>query len=117
VYAALVGKILPCIAKGAGSMAIPHTISPTRHAERDLSTELVPQADLRACFVSIDPERLGGVPCFVGTRVPIKYLWEYLIKGKTLGEFLDDFEGVPCETAIAALEQSHQRLMEELPHL
>jgi hypothetical protein len=49
--------------------------------------------------------------------VPIKYLWEYLIKGKTLGEFLDDFEGVPRETAIAALEQSYQRLMEELPHL
>ena len=98
-------------------MAAPHTISPARHIERDLSTELVPRADPRACFVSIDPERLGGIPCFVGTRVPIQYLWEYLIKGKTLGEFLDDFEGVPREAALAALEQSYHRLMEELPHL
>jgi uncharacterized protein (DUF433 family) len=83
--------------------------------ERDLSTEFVPQSDARACFVSIDPERLGGVPCFVGTRVPIKYLWEYLMKGKTLEAFLDDFEGVPREEAIAALQQAYERLLEGLP--
>ena len=98
-------------------MTTTHTIETSGYAERDLSTELVPQADPRACFVSIDPERLGGVPCFVGTRVPIKYLWEYLIKGKTLDEFLDDFEGVPRAEAIAALQQSYDRLMAELPHL
>jgi uncharacterized protein (DUF433 family) len=85
--------------------------------ERDLSTELVLQSDARARFVSIDPERLGGVPCFVGTRVPIKYLWEYLMKGKTLEAFLDDFEGVPREQAIAALEQAYERLLEGLPRL
>ena len=88
------------------------TIAPQ---ERDLSTELVPQSDDRTRFVSIDPERLGGVPCFVGTRVPIKYLWEYLMKGKTLEAFLDDFEGVPREQVIAALEQAYERLLEGLP--
>lgn len=82
---------------------------------RDLSTELVPQSDVRAAFISIDPERLGGVPCFVGTRVPIKYLWEYLRKGKTLEEFLDDFGGVPRGEAVAALNQSYDRLLEGLP--
>ncbi len=60
------------------------TIDTIASQERDLSTELVPQSDARARFVSIDPERLGGVPCFVGTRIPIKYLWEYLLKGETL---------------------------------
>ena len=88
------------------------TIAPQ---EGDLSTELVPQSDARACFVSIDPERLGGVPCFVGTRVPIKYLWDYLLKGKTLEAFLDDFEGVSREEAIAALQQAYERLLEGLP--
>jgi len=83
--------------------------------ERDWSTELVPQSDARACFVSIDPERLGGVPCFVGTRVLIKYLWKCLLKGKTLEAFLDDFDGVPREEAIAALEQAYERLLEGLP--
>ena len=88
------------------------TIAPQ---ERALSTELVPQSDTRAGFVSIDPERLGGVPCFVGTRVPIKYLWDYLLKGKTLEAFLDDFEGVPRTEAIAALEQAYERFLEGLP--
>ena len=76
----------------------------------DLSTELVLSSDARADIVSIDPERLGGTPCFVGTRVPIKYLWEYLIKGKTLEAFLDDFEGVPRDEAVAALKQAYARL-------
>ena len=93
------------------------TINVMASQERDLSTELVPQSDARACFVSIDPERLGGVPCFVGTRVPIKYLWEYLIKGETLEAFLDDFEGVPRDEAVAALEQAYERLLEGLPRL
>ena len=73
------------------------------------STELVPP--------SIDTERLGGTPCFVGTRVPIKYLWKYLIKGKTLDAFLEDFEGVPRDEAIAALQQAYERFMEGLPRL
>lgn len=60
--------------------------------------------------VSIDPERLGGVPCFAGTRVPVRYLWEYLSKGKTLDEFLDDFDGVSREHALAILEQAYQGL-------
>jgi len=94
-----------------------HTIEHSASAERDLSTELVPQSDARASVVSIDPERLGGVPCFVGTRVPIKYLWEYLTKGKSLDEFLNDFEGVPREEAVAALEQAYDRLLEGLPRL
>jgi uncharacterized protein (DUF433 family) len=83
--------------------------------DRDLSTELVSQSDPRAMFVSIDPERLGGVPCFVGTRVPIRYLFEYLSKGKSLGEFLDDFDGVPRTEATAALQQAESRLLEGLP--
>jgi uncharacterized protein (DUF433 family) len=83
--------------------------------DRDLSTELVPQSDPRAAFISIDPERLGGTPCFVGTRVPIRYLFEYLSKGKSLDEFLDDFDGVPRAEAVAALEHALPRLLEGLP--
>jgi uncharacterized protein (DUF433 family) len=83
--------------------------------ERELSTELVPQSDPRATFISIDPERLGGAPCFVGTRVPVRYLWEYLIKGKSLDSFLDDFDGAPREEAVAALQQAYGLLFEGLP--
>lgn len=80
-------------------------------------TEMVPSSDRRAKIVSIDPERMGGTPCFVGTRVPVRYLWEYLLKGKTLEAFLDDFEGVPRESAIEVLKQAYERFMEGLPRL
>ena len=51
-----------------------------------------------------DPEILGGVPVFVGTRVPVKTLYDYLQGGDSLDEFLDDFPSVSREQAVAALE-------------
>ena len=51
-----------------------------------------------------DPEILGGVPVFVGTRVPVKTLYDYLEAGDSLDEFLDDFPAVSREQAIGALE-------------
>jgi len=55
-------------------------------------------------IVHSDPGILGGVPVFVGTRVPVKTLYEYLEAGDSLDEFLDDFPAVTREQAIAALE-------------
>ncbi len=81
----------------------------------DRDTELVPPSDPRARFISIDPERMSGTPCFVGTRVPISHLWDYLEGGDNLGEFLDDFEGVSREQAIGVLQLAFQRLLEGLP--
>ncbi|MBM3744928.1 MAG: DUF433 domain-containing protein [Acidobacteria bacterium] len=55
-------------------------------------------------IVHSDPEILGGTPVFVGTRVPLKNLIEYLTAGDSLDDFLDDFPSVTREHAIAALE-------------
>lgn len=77
--------------------------------------ELVPRDDPRFGVVSINPERMSGTPCFVGTRVPIKHLWDYLEGSDTLQEFLDDFEGVPREEVMAALRLSYQNLLDGLP--
>lgn len=60
-----------------------------------------------------DPERLSGTPCFQGTRVPIKNLYDYLEAGDTLDVFLEDFPGVMREQAIAALEFGKERLLDE----
>ena len=79
--------------------------------------ELVPRSDPRAAVVSVNPERMSGTPCFVGTRVPIKHLWDYLEGSDTLEEFLDDFEGVPREEVMAALHLSYQRLLDGLPEV
>jgi uncharacterized protein (DUF433 family) len=57
-----------------------------------------------ALIVHTDPEILGGTPVFVGTRVPVKSLYDYLEAGDSLDEFLDSFPSVTREQAIAALE-------------
>ena len=54
--------------------------------------------------VHSDPDILGGTPVFVGTRVPVKSLFDYLEAGDTLDEFLQQFPSVGREQAIAALE-------------
>ncbi len=54
--------------------------------------------------VRSDPEILGGTPVFVGTRVPVKNLLDYLAAGDSLEQFLDDFPSVTHEQAVAALE-------------
>ena len=54
--------------------------------------------------VHSDPDILGGTPVFVGTRVPVKSLYDYLEAGDSLDEFLDSFPSVTRDQAIAALE-------------
>jgi uncharacterized protein (DUF433 family) len=57
-----------------------------------------------------DPDILGGVPVFTGTRVPIKTLLDYLEGGDSLNDFLDHFPSVQCQQAIAVLELAKQML-------
>ena len=54
--------------------------------------------------VHSDPDILGGTPVFVGTRVPVKTLYDYLAAGDSLAEFLNDFPSVARDQAVAALE-------------
>ena len=51
-----------------------------------------------------DPEILGGTTVFVGTRVPVKNLLDYLAAGDSLDQFLDDFPSVNREQAVTVLE-------------
>ena len=60
--------------------------------------------------VHSDPEILGGVPVFVGTRVPVRFLFEYLAAGDSLDKFLDAFPSVSRDRAVAALELSEDLL-------
>ena len=60
--------------------------------------------------INIDKEILGGTPVFMGTRVPIKNLFDYLETGETIEEFLDDFESVKREQVIKVLEMSNIKM-------
>ena len=68
-------------------------------------------------IVWINRERVSGTPCFFGTRVPIKSLFDCLAHGDTIESFLDGFEGVDREQAEAILELAAAGLLEELVRL
>ncbi len=61
-------------------------------------------------IVHSDPDILGGTPVFVGTRVPMRTLLDYLESGDSLDVFLDHFPSVSREQAIAALELAKEML-------
>lgn len=65
-------------------------------------------------LVWTDPERMSGVPCFYGTRVPVKNLFDYLEGGQSLETFLEDFEGVSREQAGGVLRLAVESLLENL---
>lgn len=58
-----------------------------------------------------DPEILGGTPVFVGTRVPVQTLLDYLEAGDPLDEFLEDFPSVTRDQAVAVLELAKEMLL------
>lgn len=68
------------------------------------------QAEIGSVIHS-DPEILGGTPVFVGTRVPLKNLIDYLEGGHPLAEFLDDLPSVSREQVIGALEEAKEALI------
>ena len=47
--------------------------------------------------VWVDADRVGGVPCFRGTRVPVQNLWDYVRGGHMVAEFRIDFPSVRPE--------------------
>lgn len=58
--------------------------------------------------IHTDPEILSGEPVFVGTRVPLKNLFDYLEAGDSLEIFLDAFPDITREQAVAALELARE---------
>ena len=62
--------------------------------------------------VHSDPEIMGGELVFVGTRVPVYNLFDYLEAGETIDDFLEGFPSVTREQVIAFLEEAKDRLIE-----
>lgn len=56
---------------------------------------------------------LGGTPVFVGTRVPVRTLFDYLEAGDRLDDFLDDFPSVERERARAVIALGRTTLLAE----
>ena len=58
-----------------------------------------------------DPEILGGTPVFIGTRVPVRIIFEHLEAGDSLEVFLEDIPSVSRELAIQVLEDAKMSLV------
>jgi uncharacterized protein (DUF433 family) len=58
-----------------------------------------------------DPEIMGGTPVFVGTRVPVQTLLDYLEAGDPLDLFLEDFPNVSRAQIVAVLELAKEMLI------
>ena len=63
---------------------------------------------MQRTVIQIDPDIQGGTPVFVGTRVPIKTLFDYLEAGDSIATFCIDFPSVPRELCVTMLEQARE---------
>jgi uncharacterized protein (DUF433 family) len=66
---------------------------------------------MQSQYIAQNPLLMSGTPCFVGTRVPVKSLFDYLEAGDNLDEFLDQFPTVSREAAVNVLEESRLALI------
>ncbi len=69
--------------------------------------------DLKSIIHS-DPEIHSGDPVFVGTRVPVRTLLDYIEGGDSLDEFLDNFPTVTRDQAVAFLEAAGRAALAEI---
>lgn len=79
----------------------------------DHFTSLIPE-ELKDVLQST-PDTLHGGVRFAGTRVYAYQLLEYIFAGRSVREFLDDFDGVTNEQVEAVLHWARAVLQRELP--
>ena len=65
-------------------------------------------------IVHSDPEIMGGAPVFVGTRVPVRILLDYLEGGDPLEEFLENYPSVSRERAVAFIEEAGKAALAQI---
>lgn len=65
----------------------------------------------RPAVVHSHPEVMSGTPVFIGTRVPVQSLFDYLEGGESLDEFLRQFPSVSREQAIGALRLAKESVL------
>lgn len=71
----------------------------------DVKVEVIPISVMHR-----NPEIMGGELVFIGTRVPVFALFDYLKGGDTLEQFLDDFPSVNRHQAERAIEAAQMWL-------
>jgi uncharacterized protein (DUF433 family) len=79
---------------------------------------ILPKAMRRCDMTSLvgitqkDPDVLSGTLVFVGTRVPVRSLFDYIEGGDSIEEFLRQFPSVKKEQTIAVLDAAFEKVDE-----
>jgi len=68
--------------------------------------------DLNEILIST-PDTLHGAVRFAGTRVFAQQLFDYILSGDSLDDFLEDFPEIPRRSAEAVLEWERKRLQRQ----
>lgn len=63
-------------------------------------------------IVVSDPAILGGALVFKSTRVPVRNLFDYLMAGDSVKDFLEDFPTVSFEQVRHVLQRMNQKIHE-----
>ena len=67
-------------------------------------------------IIQSDPDILGGVPVFKGTRVPVEVLFDYL-RHSSVEEFLKGYPHISKEMVNEVLELAEIKILNKrLPH-
>lgn len=64
--------------------------------------------------VETDEKKLGNIPVFKNTRVPVRNLFDYLVAGETVQDFLEDFPTVSFEQVRHVLQQAEAAIQTHL---
>jgi uncharacterized protein (DUF433 family) len=62
-------------------------------------------------LIERDPEKMGGLAVFSGTRVPVEFLFQFLEDDQTLETFLDQFPAVSRAQVRGVLDASRDLLL------
>lgn len=85
-------------------------IDPDRFSEPAIASPRLPIMVLGMSEIVKDSEILGGIPVFAGTRVPVKNLFDALIGGDSIHEFLNDFPTVTPAQVQSVLEEAEHAI-------
>lgn len=89
------------------------TQPPTTRAER----ELIPADSPLAPYISVNPGRMHGEPCFKDTRVPVQTLFDHLEIDSGLTKFLEGFPNVSRSAAVGVIGLATRGLLDGLRRL
>jgi uncharacterized protein (DUF433 family) len=65
-------------------------------------------------FITKDADIAGGEPIFAGTRIPVRYLFEYVDTGATVEEFLESYPHIYREAVEAVFKERENYNGEDL---